>query len=346
MVMKRRARVPAVITVSAGVLAACTCVLVPAADAAARSAGPSVTARCDVLSPGAAPAAQRAVRDACRMQGTPYSWGGGHGARPGPSTGHFNGNPASRNASRTVGFDCSGLARWAYAEALGRDVIGPADTDTYYARAIAEGRQRIDPAQGISELLPGDLLYYRNARGTVHHVAIYLGAGKVVQAQRPGTRIGVSAADLGGEYTGALRLVPSDASVPIPPPLSDAAFDVPAGLGPPMVRWPRAARTPGAHPVTSPKPHHKQKAAPPLPTPAHTGPAGPKPAPTHTSKPTPAPVTKPTPVPTTVPAPAPTAPAPTPAPAPSGDSGLLGGGGLLDDVASTLGGLLGGRPNG
>ena len=135
----QRARVPAVITVSAGALAAFACVLVPPAGAADRSADPSTTARCDVLSPGAASGAQRAVRDACRMQGTPYSWGGGHGAEPGPTTGHYDGNPASRSAGSTVGFDCSGLVRWAYARALGRDLIGRTDTDTYYARALHEG---------------------------------------------------------------------------------------------------------------------------------------------------------------------------------------------------------------
>jgi len=272
------------------------------------------------------------------MQGTPYSWGGGHGAEPGPTTGHFDGNPASRDAARTVGFDCSGLVRWAYAHALGRDLIGPADTDTYYRRALHDGLRHITPAQGPAGLLPGDLLFYRDSGGVIHHVTMYIGAGEVVQAQRSGTRVGVSPADLGGEYAGAIRILPPG-SPPASPPASPLEPPHPAGarplgLGPGLVHWPPVRRAPAAHaPAAHPERHH-HKAAPAAPS-----------APARSTASAPAPRPKPAPAPVTKPAPAP-APAPKPAPKPSGGLNLLGDGGLLDGVTSTLTGLLGGPPNG
>ena len=37
---------------------------------------------------------------------------------------------------------------------------------------------------------------------------MYIGEGKVVQAQKSGTRVGVSPVDLGHEYVGAIRVLP------------------------------------------------------------------------------------------------------------------------------------------
>ncbi len=320
MFAKQRARVPAVIAVSTGALAAFTCVLVPPAGAAAWSAGPSTTARCDVLSPGAASGAERAVQDACRMQGVPYSWGGGHSLQPGATTGHYNGNPASKNAASTVGFDCSGLVRWAYAQALGWDVIGQTDTDTYFNRALDDGLRHIAPSEGLPGLLPGDLLFYRNAQGVVHHVTMYIGAGEVVQAQKSGTRIGVSPADLGHEYVGAIRILPPGTTLTLTLPQPRTAPAPSASLGPRPLRWSRSASR-------TPTPHQKPRGhVPPASKPGH--PAEPKP------KPKPKPV-KPAP-----------APDPTPTPTPPPGLTLLDSGGLLDGVTTTLNGLLGGNTHG
>lgn len=339
-------RGPAAVAVSACALAALSCSLAPPAGAA----GPSVTERCAVLSPGAAPAARQAVLEACAAQGTPYTWGGGHGARPGPSTGHPNANPLSRSAAYTVGFDCSGLVRWAWAQALGRDVIGPADTGTYFDRALGEGLPHIAASAGLAGLLPGDLLFYRDRGGVVHHVTMYIGAGRVVQAQRSGTAVGVSRADLGAEYAGAIRVVAAGT----PGSADDTGAALPAGwtptvpgLGPAMVREPVA---PGAGPTgtagegkrTAPGGPAGERRAKPRPAPGTgAGPAhGTKPAPAHGSKPgpgastppAPAPAPAPTPPPTTEPAPTPASATPSPAP-----SGPLSG--LLNGLGSTLTGL-------
>ncbi|GIH94561.1 C40 family peptidase [Planobispora siamensis] len=116
----------------------------------------------------------------------PYSWGGGHARRPGPSLGTCRGYRGSIKpcpATRTRGLDCSGLARWVYHLAYGRDVLGPGNTDDHIRRLTKV------PA---SLARPGDLVFY----GTVsrrkvrtHHVGIYIGEGKMINALRTGTKV-------------------------------------------------------------------------------------------------------------------------------------------------------------
>lgn len=94
-------------------------------------------------------AAEVAVQAALSRLGSPYVWGAS-----GPST-----------------FDCSGLVVWAYAQAgvsLPRTSRGQHATLRPITRA---------------ELRPGDLVF---AGSPVHHVAIYLGDGRVVHAPQTG----------------------------------------------------------------------------------------------------------------------------------------------------------------
>lgn len=43
-----------------------------------------------------------------------------------------------------------------------------------------------------SELMPGDLVFYSNSKGSINHVAIYIGGGQVVHASSPKTGIKIS----------------------------------------------------------------------------------------------------------------------------------------------------------
>ncbi len=43
-----------------------------------------------------------------------------------------------------------------------------------------------------SELQPGDLLFYANSSGTINHVALYIGNGRVIHASSPTTGIKIS----------------------------------------------------------------------------------------------------------------------------------------------------------
>ncbi|MFC7643643.1 C40 family peptidase [Streptosporangium lutulentum] len=127
----------------------------------------------------------------------PYSWGGGHGEVPGPSFGTCEGYSGSIRpcpATRTRGLDCSGLARWVYQLAYGRDVLGPGNTNDHVRRLT-----RISAAMAR----PGDLVFYgkvgtRPFYGKVgarkvrtHHVGVYVGEGKMINALRTGTGIRV-----------------------------------------------------------------------------------------------------------------------------------------------------------
>lgn len=114
----------------------------------------------------------------------PYSWGGGHG-KLGPSLGTCKGYTGSIRpcpADKTVGLDCSGFTRWVYYLAYGKDILGPGSTN-----------DQIKHLKHISvkDLVPGDLVFYGSSTTNTHHVGIYIGNGKMINALKTGTVIEV-----------------------------------------------------------------------------------------------------------------------------------------------------------
>lgn len=171
---------------------------IPAAPATAEGA-------CRVLAPGASAAAERAVAAACEQvgKGVWYTWGGGHGPQPGATYGQVDPtDPASEHDPERLGFDCSGLVRHAYAQATGSDMLDGVASAQYYTHRAAG---RFTASQGLAPLLPGDLLVWGNSRD-LHHIAIYLGAGKMAEAKQSGTKLMVSDVRLGDGYYGAVRV--------------------------------------------------------------------------------------------------------------------------------------------
>ncbi|MBT3154278.1 C40 family peptidase [Streptomyces sp. CHD11] len=159
---------------------------------------------CGVLAPGASAAAERAIAAACAevAAGTWYTWGGGHGPQPGATYGQVDPtDPDSAHDPERLGFDCSGLVRHAYAEAAGSDILNGVAGQQYYTHRAAA---RFTAAQGLAQLLPGDLLAWGTSKD-LHHIALYLGAGKMVEAKESGTRLMVSDVRLDG-YFGAVRV--------------------------------------------------------------------------------------------------------------------------------------------
>lgn len=112
------------------------------------------------------------IKAAQRLLGTKYSWGGGHGRKAGPSYGIAHG-------SNIYGVDCSGLVRYAFAKA-GIKKWGKSATSQIQSLYGRKAK--------IKNLLPGDLVV-KGAPGRSHHIAIYLGNGKIIEAQRTGTRV-------------------------------------------------------------------------------------------------------------------------------------------------------------
>jgi cell wall-associated NlpC family hydrolase len=124
----------------------------------------------------------RTVIEAARSQlGVPYSWGGGNAA--GPSTGKCC-SPAGKSGVSIAGFDCSSLTLYAYGKAGVRLPRVASDQ--------AGVGERIPPGAGMSALRPGDLVFFADVPGrdaSIHHVGIYLGGGRMLNAPRPGTRV-------------------------------------------------------------------------------------------------------------------------------------------------------------
>ncbi|MFD5656759.1 C40 family peptidase [Streptomyces hirsutus] len=180
----------------------------PVSAAAANTATPARPAAadtCGVLAPGASAAAERAIAAACAevAAGTWYTWGGGHGAQPGATYGQVDPtDPDSEHDPERLGFDCSGLVRHAYAKAAGSDILNGIASQQYYTHRAAA---RFTAAQGLAPLLPGDLLAWGTSQD-LHHIALYLGAGKMVEAKESGTRLMVSDVRLSNGYFGAVRV--------------------------------------------------------------------------------------------------------------------------------------------
>jgi hypothetical protein len=75
-------------------------------------------------------------------------------------------------------------------------------------RAQATASHRIPPSMGVGALRPGDLVFWAHDPhdlSTVHHVAIYLGGGKVLQSPESGEVVKISPLWMTG-CAGAARL--------------------------------------------------------------------------------------------------------------------------------------------
>ncbi|WP_134428761.1 NlpC/P60 family peptidoglycan endopeptidase RipB [Mycobacterium ulcerans] len=109
------------------------------------------------------------IRRGGSQMGVPYSWGGG--SLQGPSKGVDSG-------ANTVGFDCSGLMRYAFA---GVGVLIPRYSGDQY-----NAGRHISPDQARR----GDLIFY--GPGGSQHVTMYLGNGQMLEASGSAGKVTVS----------------------------------------------------------------------------------------------------------------------------------------------------------
>jgi peptidoglycan DL-endopeptidase CwlO len=110
----------------------------------------------DYVPPPDASGGAAAVAAAESQLGVPYVWGG---ETPG------------------VGFDCSGLTQWAWAQAgvsLPRTAADQYDAITHIS---------------LDDLEPGDLLFWNDGTSSIQHVAMYVGGGEVIQAPETGETV-------------------------------------------------------------------------------------------------------------------------------------------------------------
>jgi cell wall-associated NlpC family hydrolase len=118
-----------------------------------------------------------AVSRAKQFLGWMYAWAGGNAY--GPTRGVCAGDGAW-NDCHVTGFDCSGLTLYAWA---------PYKTLDHYSVTQYYQAGHFHPSTG--QLLPGDLVFW-SSNGSVsgiHHVALYIGNGMVIQAPQSGSVI-------------------------------------------------------------------------------------------------------------------------------------------------------------
>src|SRR3954452_11482387 len=114
------------------------------------------------------------VKAARRQLGVPYSWGGGD--FKGATLGAVN-EFGNRAGLRTVGFDCSGLALYAWAKA-------GFSLDHYTGYQWVEGHR-----VSLDHLRAGDLVFFAKDVSdplSIHHVGIYVNHNRMIDAPHTG----------------------------------------------------------------------------------------------------------------------------------------------------------------
>jgi hypothetical protein len=115
----------------------------------------------DLVEPDADTTAAGAVTVAMRYRGVPYVWGG----------------------TTPAGFDCSGLVQFAY------------DQEGVHLPRVAADQFNVGEHIARSELLPGDLVFFQDSTGYIHHVGMYIGGDRFVHAPHTGDVVKVSSLD-------------------------------------------------------------------------------------------------------------------------------------------------------
>ncbi|MEV4319928.1 NlpC/P60 family protein [Actinocrispum sp. NPDC049592] len=167
-----------------------------AAAAAAAAAGnrPGRPSRPVIGRPAAGSnAAQIVIARALAQLGMPYAWGGGNAN--GPTRGIRDGGVADLFGDyNKIGFDCSGLMIYAFA---GVGIGLP-----HYSGYQATAGRRVP----LSQMAPGDMLFWATG-GRIHHVALYIGNGQMIEAPYSGSRVRIAPVRYGGIVPYATRLL-------------------------------------------------------------------------------------------------------------------------------------------
>jgi cell wall-associated NlpC family hydrolase len=143
---------------------------------AAPVAAPSGMTLTAAVSSAPTATAQHAIQVASQFLGTPYHFGG---------------------ASPQTGFDCSGIAQYAYGQ-----------SGVTLPRVAADQFQVGQPVDR-SQLQPGDLVFFRDSTGYIHHEGIYLGNDQFLHAPHTGDVVKISSLDdsyYAGQFAGGRRM--------------------------------------------------------------------------------------------------------------------------------------------
>ncbi len=109
------------------------------------------------------------------------------------------GDPYRAGGAGPDSFDCGGFTQFVFKRALGMDI----------ARTSWGQYDQVQRVK-TKEALPGDLVFF--FEGGAHHVGIYLGNGKMIDAPNPGETVSVnpiSGSWWGRSFTGIGRILPA-----------------------------------------------------------------------------------------------------------------------------------------
>ncbi|MFM8516081.1 MAG: C40 family peptidase [Actinomycetota bacterium] len=109
------------------------------------------------------------------------------------------GDPYIAGNAGPDGFDCGGLVQFVFKKALGKELLR--SSRQQYTQVTKIKRKNAQP---------GDLVFF--FEGGAHHVGIYIGNGKMIDAPRRGQKVRVSPIDgswWGRSYTGMGRVLPA-----------------------------------------------------------------------------------------------------------------------------------------
>ncbi|MDN5634392.1 MAG: C40 family peptidase, partial [Brevibacterium sp.] len=98
----------------------------------------------------------------------------------------------------SYGFDCSGFTYSIY-RAHGIDIPRDSGEQATVGKKVSEG-----------DLKAGDLLFFSTSSGTVHHVGMYVGDGKMIHSPNASKDVYVTdwkSWDKGNEFSGARRII-------------------------------------------------------------------------------------------------------------------------------------------
>ena len=227
-------------------------------DTADTKTGESLGLGTNANGQAANPKALEAVQFALKQLGKPYVFGA-----EGPNS-----------------YDCSGLT-WASYRSVGVTIPRIADYQEHALTRVS-----------VSELLPGDLLFFSGTNGTswtsVSHVGMYLGGNKMIEAPTSGENVKI-AGIWWSHFFSAGRVLPA---IPAPPQTPPAT--------PPPTTPPKPPVSPSPTPTpspTPPKPPVSPSPPPTSPTAPPTSPSSPPSSPPSTPPSTPSdpPSTAPTP---------------------------------------------------
>ena len=111
-----------------------------------------------IIPAGVSSIRERVIREGLKYVGTPYEY--------------------NSNRSSTATMDCSDFVRRTYYDATGKWLPGNSRTQAAYVRQYGK------VTTNWRNLKRGDLMFFRSSTGTINHVAIYMGDGRILHATR------------------------------------------------------------------------------------------------------------------------------------------------------------------